>query len=311
MYNPKDIIEVIAGNVKKTRSPFGIPRPLVNNWWKKMGLRREGEAILFTGMMYQFMPYIEMTTRHMARLEDTRLGSLVRFGKYQPKRLSGIALAMMTPGGEKKKANENLQNIARVLMKSQVDFYYKPKLDFYSGILLYDLGDQEGFVGHARFVAETLRNAGVKKIITVDPHTTYALKVLYPEFTGIQFDVKAYFELVNFQSNNGTMQVTLHDPCFYGRYLELSHAPRKALERLGVQCVEVRSSGNFTNCCGGPAESISPKLAREVMERRVQELQSTGAPIVAMCPICLGNLRKSGAEVEDLSSVMAGCAAPH
>ncbi len=311
MYNPKDIIEVIAGNVKKTRSPFGIPRPLVNNWWKKMGLRREGGALLFTGMMYQFMPYIEMTTRHMAKLEDTRLGSLVRFGKYQPKRLSGIGLAMITPGEEKKKANENLQNIAKVLTKSKVDFCYKPKLDFYSGILLYDLGDQEGFVEHARFVAERLRKAGVKKIITVDPHTTYALKVLYPEYTGVQFDVKAYFELVNFKSNNGTTQVTLHDPCFYGRYLELSHAPRKALERLGVQCVEVRSSGNFTNCCGGPAESISPKLAREVMERRVQELQSTGAPIVAMCPICLGNLRKSGAQVEDLSSVMARCAVPH
>jgi Fe-S oxidoreductase len=137
------------------------------------------------------------------------------------------------------------------------------------------------------------------------------LKVLYPKYTGVQFEVKAYFELVNFQSNNGAMQVTLHDPCFYGRYLELSDAPRMALERLGVQCVEVRGSGNFTNCCGGPAESISPKLAREVMERRVQELQATGAPIVAMCPICLGNLRKSGAHVEDLSTVMARCAAPH
>ena len=242
MYNPKDIIEVIAGNVKKTRSPFGIPRPLVNTWWKKMGLRREGEALLFTGMMYQFMPYIEMTTRHMAKLEDTKLGSLVRFGKYQPKRLSGVGLALITPGEEKKKANENLQNIAGVLTKSQVDFYYEPRLDFYSGILLYDLGDQEGFVDDARFVAETLRNAGVKKIITVDPHTTYALKVLYPEYTGVQFEVKAYFELVNFKSNNGTTQVTLHDPCFYGRYLELSDGPRKALERLGVQCVEVRQA---------------------------------------------------------------------
>ena len=260
MYNPKDIIEVIAGNVKKTRSPFGIPRPLVNNWWKKMGLRREGEALLFTGMMYQFMPYIEMTTRHMAKLEDTRLGSLVRFGKYQPKRLSGIGLAMITPGEEKKKANENLQNIAKVLTKSKVDFYYEPKLDFYSGILLYDLGDQEGFVEHARFVAERLRKAGVKKIITVDPHTTYALKVLYPQYTGVQFEVKAYFELVNFKSNNGTTQVTLHDPCFYGRYLELSDGPRKALERLGVQCVEVRSSGISRTAAADPRSRSLPSL---------------------------------------------------
>ena len=37
----------------------------------------------------------------------------------------------------------------------------------------------------------------------------------------------------------------------------------------------------------------------------MEELKATGAPLVAMCPICLGNLRKSGAEVEDLSTVLA------
>jgi Fe-S oxidoreductase len=145
----------------------------------------------------------------------------------------------------------------------------------------------------------------------VDPHTTYALKILYPEHTGVTFDVKAYFELVNFRSENGRSRVTLHDPCFYGRYLELSDAPRSALERLDVECVETRNTGTFTNCCGGPAESISPSLSREVMERRVEELKTTGAPIVAMCPICLGNLKKSGAQVEDLSSVIARCAEPY
>ena len=55
---------------------------------------------------------------------------------------------------------------------------------------------------------------------------------------------------------------------------------------------------------GGPAESISPKLSKEVLGRRVEELQSTGYPIIAMCPICLANLRKAGAQVEDLSSLI-------
>ncbi len=308
MYSPRDIIEVIAGNVRKTRSPFAIPRSMVNTWWKKETLRSEGDALLFTGLMYQFIPYIEKSTSYLEKYEDTKLASLVRFAKYQPKRLSGIGLALMTPGEKKKQANEILRNIAKVLTRSDVDFYYKPKLDFYSGILLYDLGDQESFVEHAKFVSGKLKRAGVKKIITVDPHTTYALKVLYPKYTGESFEVKAYFELVNFSSSNGGGQVTLHDPCFYGRYLELSDAPRRALEKLGVKCVEVRNSGTFTNCCGGPAESISPSLSKEVMERRVEELRTTGAPIVAMCPICLGNLRKSGAEVEDLSAVIARCA---
>ncbi len=311
MYNPRYIIDVIADNVRKTRSPFNIPKFMVNRWWKDLPLKQEGDALLFTGLMYQFVPYIEKSTSYLEKYEDSKLAGLMRFGKYQPKRLSGIGLAMITPGEEKRRADEILQNIARILMKSNVDFYYQPKLDDYSGILLYDLGDQESFVEHARFVVSKLKKAGVKKIITIDPHTTYALKVLYPKVTGETFDVKAYFELINFRSENGGGRVTLHDPCFYGRYLELSDAPRKALEKLDIQCVEVRNAGRFTSCCGGPAESISPSLSREVMERRVEELQTTGAPIVAMCPICLGNLKKSGARVEDLSDVIARCAEPH
>jgi len=307
MYNPKDIIDALAANVRKTRSPFGIPKCLDNTWWKKIPLPRESDALLFTGLMYQFNPYIEKFTQYLQKYEDTKLGaSLSRLARFAPSRLSGIGLAMMTPREEKERANKILRDIATILIKSRVDFYYKPDLDDYSGILLYDLGDQEGFVQHAKYVAGKLKKAGVKKIITVDPHTTYALKVLYPECTGETFDVKAYFELINLSSENGTgVHITLHDPCFYGRYLELSDVPRNVLANLGVTVDEVRNSGTFTSCCGGPAESVSPALSREVMERRVKELQSTRAPIVAMCPICLGNLRKSGADVEDLSAVIA------
>lgn len=308
MYNPKDIIDIVAANVRKTRSPFGIPRFLVNRWWKKLPLRREGGDLLFTGLMYQFMPYIEKTTRVLEKFETSRFSEWARFGRYQPKRLAGIGLSLITPRALKRDADENLRNIARSLIASGVDFHYRPEMDFYSGILLYDLGDQEGFVEHANFVASRLKAAGVTRVITVDPHTTYALKVLYPKYTNVSFEVQSYLERVGFPSRNGASRVTLHDPCFYGRYLEISDAPRRVLKGFGIECVETPNSGAFTHCCGGPAESVSPSLSKEVMARRVQELQSTGAPIVAMCPICLGNLKRSGARVEDISSVIARCA---
>ncbi|MFC1811119.1 (Fe-S)-binding protein [Thermodesulfobacteriota bacterium] len=308
MYNPRDIIDLIADNVGKTRNPFGIPKSLVNNWWKKATVNREGGALLFTGLMYQFVPYIEKSTRYLEQFEDTFWARYIRFAQYAPKLLTGLGLALITPGEEKYKSNTILKNIAGILTKSGVDYYYNPELDDYSGILLYDLGDQESFVRHAEFVSAKLKRAGVKKLITVDPHTTYALKVLFPKYIGTSFDVKAYFELIDLSSKNGNGRVTLHDPCFYGRYLELSDVPEKVLSKLGIECVPIRNSGQFTNCCGGPAESISPKLSREVLDRRAEELQGTGAPIVAMCPICLGHLKKSGAEVEDLSTLIARCA---
>jgi len=41
MYNPKDIIEVLADNIRKTRNPFGAGNSTMNRWWKKTPLRTE------------------------------------------------------------------------------------------------------------------------------------------------------------------------------------------------------------------------------------------------------------------------------
>jgi Fe-S oxidoreductase len=304
MYDPRDIIDLIAHNVQKTKNPFGVPKSLMNTWWKGENIGRKGDALLFTGLMYQFVPYIEKSTTYLSRFEDTKWADSLRYARYLPKLLAGMGLAAITPASEKKKFNGILKNIATILTKSRVNFCYDPDLDDYSGILLYDLGDQQGFVNHAKYVAAKLKRNGIQKLITVDPHTTYALKHLYPQYTGESFEVRAYFELVSLKSSNGCRKVTLHDPCFFGRYLQLSDIPAKVLSEIDIECVPFRNSGLHTNCCGGPAESISPRLSREVGKRRIQELEAAGAPIVAMCPICLGNLRKAGAAVEDLSTVI-------
>ena len=306
MYNPLDIIDIIACNVRRTRNPFGIPRSLLNRWYRRLDIPRMGDAMLFTGLMYQFAPYIERSTQYLAKFEDTPWARYIRLAGFAPPYLAGLGLSVMTPGSEKKKFDAILQNIAGVLTASRVDFFYRPELDHYSGILLYDLGDQDGFTKHARYVAGKLKAAGIKRLVTVDPHTTYALKVLFPRYADAHFDIKTYFELVDFQPGKGHRRITLHDPCFYGRYLELSDAPRSVLAGLGVECVLPENAGLFTGCCGGPAESISPKLSAEVGRRGLEELNATGEKIVAMCPVCLVNLTKAGAEVEDLSTVIAG-----
>ena len=58
MYNPKDIIDIIAANVRKTRNPFGMLKFLCNRWWKDASIPAKGDALLFTVLMYQFVPYI-------------------------------------------------------------------------------------------------------------------------------------------------------------------------------------------------------------------------------------------------------------
>jgi Fe-S oxidoreductase len=306
MYRPRDIIETIAGNLRRTRNPFGIPHFLVNRWWTNTEMPDSGDTLLFTGLMYQFIPYVETSTHYLGMFEDSPWAKYLAYARHVPSTLSGIGMAMMTPGRGKQEADGILKNIVKILKASGTNFYYRPHLDQYSGVLLYDLGDQETFEKHAQWVTARLTSAGVKKLITVDPHTTYALKELYPKVTGVRFEVTPYFEKIRLTAPSTSRTVTLHDPCFYGRYLGLSDIPAKALEKVGIECLKPDASGAFTHCCGGPAESISPKLADEVGSRRLAQLKAVGAPIVAMCPICLGNLRKLGADVEDLSSIIAG-----
>ncbi|MEW6260661.1 MAG: (Fe-S)-binding protein [Thermodesulfobacteriota bacterium] len=316
MYHPRYLIDVLAENVRMTRNPFGIPKSLVNRWHIGQGLPTSSPAMLITGLMYQFMPYIETSTRYLARFENTSWEDALRYARWVPGTVSGMGLWSMTSRGDVREADLPLKRIARILQRCGVDFGYDPELDEYSGVLLYDLGAQDAFLAHARIVADKLRAAGVRRIITVDPHTTYTLKVLYPKYLGMGFEVSPWFEaidrsslpLVVQQSADGKSfsAVTIHDPCFYGRYLEMADAPRRLLGGIGIESVDVRNCKTFTSCCGGPAESLSPKLSGEIVRRRVAELQATGKPIVAMCPICMGQLRKAGAAVQDLSEVVAG-----
>ncbi len=304
MFTPKIIIDILADNVRKTRNPFGLKKSGLNSWWKDSSVTQEGDTLLFTGMMYQLVPYIKATTKYLEKFEDTPKADYLRYGKVVPKALTNLALNIIAAKEDKQSFNAILANVVQILQASGVSFSYQPELDEYSGVLLYDLGDQESFVEHAVYVANKLKKAGIRKLITVDPHTTYAVKVLYPKYTGISFEVQTYFELANLKGADSATEVTLHDPCFYGRYLELADVPLTLLAGLGVNCKPLNTSGSFTTCCGGPAESVSPKLAEEVGLRRVTELKDNGGKIVAMCPICMANLQKAGAEVEDLSSLL-------
>ena len=123
MYKPRDIIQLIADNVKKTRNPFGAPNFLINRWWKTFQLPTAGEGLLFTGLMYQSVPYIEMTTTHLERYEDSALAGYIRYGKYVPKFFLGLGLSLLSSKEEKENSSETLQSIAKILSRSEVDFY--------------------------------------------------------------------------------------------------------------------------------------------------------------------------------------------
>ncbi len=303
MFNPLDIIEVLANNVRKTKNPFALNLKKANTWHTLLDIKKEGEYLLFTGLMYQMIPYIEAATSQMERFENKRISNYTKFIKYVPSFFTSTSLDALVSKEEKDIPLEILKNITTLLRDSGVDFFYREELDFYSGILLYDLGDKEAFKEHGHFVIQKLRGAGVEKIITVDPHTTYALKVLYPRYLGESFEVKTYLELLKIEGKH-PKRVMLHDPCFYGRYLQMSHVPRTLLQGLDIEIEDIPYNKGFTHCCGGPAESLSPSLSKRIRENRIRELKNNGSTVITMCPICLANLKKATSNIEDISSLL-------
>ena len=86
--------------------------------------------------------------------------------------------------------------------------------------------------------------------------------------------------------------LTYHDPCHLGRGQGLTAEPRRLLrEAAGATLVELPEADW---CCGGAGSYnlTHPERSQEILARKLGNLASTGAPVVATaCPACILQLR--------------------
>ena len=226
MYNPKDIIEILAGNVTPDPEPLRHPEISSEQLVERTGASTAGGVPAVTGLMYQFVPYIETATSLLEKFEDRPWPNGCGLDGIEPKRLGGLGLAMITPGAAKKRARPPSGISPESSPNPEWTFIIDLDWTNTAGSC-FTIWVTRRACGACPVCGRPAKEAGVQKIITVDPHTTYALKVLYPQYAGEQFEVRTYFELANVSSSRWAGPVTLHDPCFYGRYLELSRRAAK------------------------------------------------------------------------------------
>jgi Fe-S oxidoreductase len=103
-------------------------------------------------------------------------------------------------------------------------------------------------------------------------------------------------------------EIVIHDPCYYSRYLNIIEEPRRILSKGGINIIEPTRTKRLSYCCGGPIESISPRIASTIARNRFDELKMFSKKLIVMCPICLSNLRNIADEecvVEDVSSYIS------
>ncbi|HLA52312.1 MAG TPA: (Fe-S)-binding protein, partial [Flavitalea sp.] len=85
-------------------------------------------------------------------------------------------------------------------------------------------------------------------------------------------------------------KITYHDSCYLGRANNIYEAPRKVLEALDIELVEMKRCRSKGFCCGaGGAQMFKEeeKGNRRISTERSDEAVSTGASIIAVaCPFC-------------------------
>ncbi len=141
-----------------------------------------------------------------------------------------------------------------------------------------------------------LEKADFKEIVTTDPHSLNALRNEYPEL-GASYPTVHYTELLVRLIENGSIKianpmgrrVTYHDPCYLGRYNDVTEAPRTLMALCGSTVVEMPRHGKNSFCCGAGGGRIwmdDSALEERPSENRIKEAaELTGiTDFVVACP---------------------------
>ncbi len=294
-----DVIGILADNLRLRKSVLPLSARVSTKWTEGLGLPRGGETVLYTGMMYQLIPYIEGLVKAEQRLGDSWLAGLTGVGR-RVNRLVNISAFMARPSAQERAQYDQVPiNVVHLLRKAGVAFGALYEDDLYSGALAYDLGADEVVAAHARRVQAVFRKHGVKQVITIDPHTTTMLRSVYPKILqGYDVEVRSYLEVLAEKglvaSGNGAAgrsgEVVMHDSCVFARYESMVDEPRELLAAAGLTVRDPENAGRQTWCCGGPIESLYPAKAAANAAKRVAQLRDVAPDCVTMCPMCFVNL---------------------
>ena len=309
---------MLGDNLRKRRSALPIGRRKLTAWTRGLDIPSEGATMLFTGQMWQMVPAINAMSRQLAKYERSGSARLFGLARSVNKVVNLTPLLARTSAKDRRAYDERLRNIARLLKAAGVPFSYQVKADLYAGALAYDEGLDRTFVAHAQYVYGVLREHGVQRVITVDPHTTNMLRSVYPKVVpGYDLEVRSYLEVLAERSLTPLQRVggsaTIHDSCVYARYEGVVDQPRTLLAGAGVRIAEPELSGKMTFCCGGPLETLFPGKSAEIATRRIEQLQAVDRRVVTACPLCLSNLSRVAppeTKVRDISDYLVEAYCP-
>ncbi len=165
-------------------------------------------------------------------------------------------------------------------------------------------------------------------MITFCPGCARMISGVYPEIIP-EFDIKTITidDYLLEQHDNGQLKfiqtinkkVTFHDSCAWRKLdPEIYEKPRRLLEKMGAEVVEMKHNRRESMCCGSPLSGRNPRLAADIAEKRVLEAKETGAEVIVVsCTGCFALSEKAAEQgleiynITELAQIAIGEKPPH
>jgi heterodisulfide reductase subunit D len=231
-------------------------------------------------------------------------------------------------GSFDQRAQKITKAFAVILEKAGINFAILGKEEMCTGDPARRAGNEFLFQMMAHQNIQTLNNYGIKKIVTACPHCFNILKNEYPVLGG-NYEVVHHTVFLQQLIDEGRIKlkeggsfkgekITYHDSCYLGRANDIYEAPRKVLEALDAELVEMKRCRSKGLCCGAGGAQMFKEEEKGVTRinfERTDEAISTGVRIIASaCPFCNTMLtdgvknREKEAEVKvmDIAELIAG-----
>jgi Fe-S oxidoreductase len=173
-------------------------------------------------------------------------------------------------------------------------------------------GNEFLFQMQAMMNIEVLNGYEIKKIVTACPHCFNTLKNEYPSLGG-NYEVIHHTQLIQNLIDEGKLKpadnnvfkgkkITYHDPCYLGRANEVYEAPRKVLESLDAQLIELKRCKSNGLCCGAGGGQMfkepEPGVKDINIERIEEVIDAQPQVVAAACPFCMTML-KDGVKIKE------------
>lgn len=230
-------------------------------------------------------------------------------------------------GSFDQRAQKITKAFATILNKIGVNYAILGKEEICNGDPARRAGNEFLFQMMAYQNIQLLDGYEVKKIITTCPHCFNILKNEYPALGG-NYEVVHHTVFLQQLIDEGKIKmkekgtfkgkkITYHDSCYIGRANNIYEAPRKVLEALDVELVEMKRSKSHGLCCGAGGAQVfkeEEKGTIRINEERSREAIDTGAKVIASnCPYCMmmlndgvkANGKEELVEIIDLAELIA------